>query len=73
MSDPALNPWLIAAAAVIGIALVVGGQKLLPRYEWRPVADGRAIVVYDKWSGRFQRTEWDDAGKPHLSDVYTAP
>jgi hypothetical protein len=70
---PALNPWIVAGAAILGTCLVLAGHTMLPRYDWRPVGDGHAVVVYDRWSGRFQRTEWDAAGKPHLSDVYTAP
>jgi len=73
MSDSSLNPWIVVAAVVVAIGVALAGRTMLPRYEWRVVGDGHAVVVYDKWSGRFQRTEWNNDGKPHLSDVYTAP
>lgn len=73
MSNSPMNPWIVAAAAIAGTCIVLAGHSLLPRYDWHVVADGHAIVVFDKWSGRFQRAEWDSEGKPHLSDVYTAP
>ena len=35
-----------------------------PRYEWRMVdTSGTAIVVYDRWAGRFQRAVWQDEDK----------
>jgi hypothetical protein len=73
MTGPWLNPWVVVAAAIFGTLLVLAGHTMLPRYDWRPVGDGHAIVVYDRWSGRLQRAEWDADGKLRLSDVYTAP
>ena len=47
-------------------------HALSPRYEWRAVNDsGSALIVYDRWSGRFQRAEYDPSGKVKPMDVYT--
>ena len=53
--------------------LLLALRVVFPRYEWRPVGDGHAVIVYDKWTGRFQRAEWNANGKLQLTDVYTAP
>jgi hypothetical protein len=46
-------------------------HSLFPRYEWRAVNDsGSALIVYDRWSGRFQRAEYDQSGKVKPMDVY---
>ena len=58
------------ALALLAIALVL--HAVFPRYEWRSVGDtGAVVVVYDRWSGRFQRAAWDDAGKLKVMDVFT--
>jgi len=49
-------------------------HALLPRYDWKPVtSDGRSMIIYDKWAGRFQRATFLETGRIQLSDVYTAP
>lgn len=67
------NPWLIVSTLGILIVLLLALRVVFPRYDWRPVGDGRAVIVYDKWTGRFQRAEWNADGKLQLMDVYTAP
>ncbi len=60
--------WALLAAIVFGIA----AHAFLPRYEWRSVnPDGTALVVFDKWSGRFQRAAYDESGRVKAMDVYT--
>ena len=52
--------------------LGIFAHSFLPRYEWRAVnASGTALVVYDGWTGRFQRAEYDANGKVKPTDVYT--
>ncbi len=64
------DAWWWALLAVILIGMLM--HALFPRYEWRAVGDGGAtIVVYDRWSGRFQRAEYDANGKVKPMDVYT--
>ena len=60
--------WGLLGAIVLGIF----AHSFLPRYEWRAVnASGTALMVYDRWSGRFQRAEYDANGKVKAMDVYT--
>jgi hypothetical protein len=60
----------VAVAGVL--ALGVLAHAFFPRYEWRPVGDnGSAIVVYDRWSGRFQRAVYDENGTLRVMDVFT--
>ena len=59
---------IIAALAVAAIFV----HALFPRYEWRTVnAEGTAIVVYDRWGGRFQRAVYDEMGRVKSMDAYT--
>jgi hypothetical protein len=67
------NPWLIVSIIGASILLVLALRIVFPRYDWRPVSDGHAVIIYDKWTGRFQRAEWSSAGRLQLMDVYTAP
>ncbi len=60
--------WALLGAVVLAVAAHV----FFPRYEWRTAADnGSVIVVHDRWTGRFQRAEYDGAGKVKAMDVYT--
>jgi hypothetical protein len=67
------NPWLIVSILGALIVLFLALRVVFPRYDWHPVGDGHAIIIYDKWTGRFQRAEWSADGKLQLMDVYTAP
>jgi hypothetical protein len=33
--------------------------------------DGRAMMIYDRWSGQFQRANYDERGEPSLTRVLT--
>ncbi len=60
--------WALVGAVVLGIF----AHSFLPRYEWRAVnPGGTAVIVYDRWTGRFQRAEYDAAGKVKAMDVFT--
>jgi hypothetical protein len=44
---------------------------VFPRYDYRLIEDGKAIVIYDKWSNRFQRANYDGNGNAELKGVVT--
>jgi hypothetical protein len=47
-------------------------HAVVPRYDWRLVGDnGHVIVVYDRWSGRYQRAVYDDQGNVTAMRVFT--
>ena len=56
---------------VVGAALLAHG--FFPRYDWRPVEGpgSVSIVVYDRWTGRFQRAVYDDKGGLNVMGVFT--
>ena len=56
----------ILAAAVLLHAFV-------PRYEWKTIDEtgSVSIVVYDKWTGRFQRGVYDAKGNLSAMGVFT--
>lgn len=69
---PTFDRFVIGAvlAALAVAALFV--HAVFPRYEFRSVnPDGTAIVVYDRWSGKFQRAVYDETGHVKPMDVYT--
>jgi len=63
----------VIAAVLAGLAVLsLFVHTLFPRYEWRTVnPDGTALVVYDRWSGRFQRATYAEDGHVKAMDVYT--
>jgi hypothetical protein len=65
--------WIIVALILFAGVLA---HALLPRYEthvFNVTPDTHVLVVYDKWSNRYQRASFDANGKIHLSDVYVTP
>jgi hypothetical protein len=56
----------IAVAAIL-IALAIGLHGIMPRYEFS--SNGSSVVVYDRWTGRFQRATYNEQGEPTLSQV----
>jgi hypothetical protein len=64
------DAWFWAVLAVV--ALGVFAHAFIPRYDWRVVNEnGTALVIYDKWTGRFQRAEYDTAGTVKTMQVLT--
>ena len=55
---------------VIGLGVVA--HAFFPRFEWRTmkVDNGVSIVIFDRWSGRFQRAVYDDKGGLNVMGVY---
>jgi hypothetical protein len=48
-------------------------HSFFPRYEWKTIEQtgSVSIVVYDKWTGRFQRGVYDDKGNLNVMGVFT--
>jgi hypothetical protein len=63
----------VIVAVLAGLAvLALFAHALFPRYDWRTVnPDGTALVIYDRWSGRFQRAVYDGSGRVKAMDVFT--
>ena len=62
--------WKYALVAVIALAVLL--HAFFPRYEWRPIdhAGSVSVVVYDRWTGRFQRAVYDDKGGLNVMAAY---
>ena len=62
---------------VIGllIALAAGllAHAFFPRYDWRTVEQNGSVsvIVYDRWSGRFQRAVYNDNGNLTTMGVFS--
>lgn len=64
------DAWWWALLGVIAVGFAV--HAFFPRYEWRAAdSSGAALIVYDRWNGRFQRAEYDANGKVKPMDVFT--
>jgi hypothetical protein len=63
-----LGVWIVSAAAVLAVGLVL--NALFPRYELMSHgASGDAVVVFDRWTGQFQRATYGADGEPRASSV----
>ena len=59
--------WL-ASAVVLAVAIVLHGA--MPRYELARVgASGDSVIVFDKWTGQFQRVDYQPNGDPRATPV----
>jgi hypothetical protein len=69
MSEKDLSKYILLV--VIAVAVVL--HAFVPRYDWRMVegTSSVTIVVYDKWTGRFQRGVYDDNGSLNVMGVFT--
>ena len=65
--DLSFGVWLLFASLVIGLALVLAGA--LPRYEFARSEAGADVVVFDRWTGQFQRVVYNESGEPQASPV----
>jgi hypothetical protein len=62
--------WAFLAALIVALAIAL--HAVFPRYEFRIVGeDGRGIIVYDRWTGKFQRADYSTTGEPTLRPVLT--
>ena len=57
--------WRIAAAVVIALAIVL--HALFPRYDFALM--GESVIVFDRWTGAFQRATYGEDGEPRASSV----
>jgi hypothetical protein len=64
---------LLKYAVLVVIAVAVLLHAFVPRYDWRTVegTSSVSIVVYDKWTGRFQRGVYHDDGDLNVMTVFT--
>jgi hypothetical protein len=60
-----------ALLAILAAAVLL--HSFVPRYEWRTIdhASAVSIVVYDRWTGRFQRAVYDEKGSLNVMGAYT--
>lgn len=63
--------WKLLVGILIGLALLA--HVFFPRYEWRAIQGQGTVtvMVYDRWSGRFQRATYTDQGALNVMSVYT--
>lgn len=59
--------WLLSAAAVLALGIVL--HALFPRYEMTGHTTGDSVVVFDRWTGQFQRAVYGPDGEPRTSAV----
>jgi hypothetical protein len=64
---------LLTYGLLVVLAIGLLAHVFYPRYEWRTAQNGGGmdIVVYDRWTGRFQRAVYDDKGSLNVMHVYT--
>jgi len=67
LKDVPSGAYLVVAAIIVTAGLIVGA--VFPRYDYRLIEDGKAIVIYDRWSNRFQRANYDASGNADLKGV----
>jgi hypothetical protein len=63
--------WKVALVAVLAVAVLL--HAFFPRHEWRSSNQGGSVsvVVYDRWTGRFQRAVYDDKGNLNVMGAYS--
>jgi len=60
--------WAALVAALIALAIVL--HALLPRYSFSTVGqDGAVVLVFDRWTGQFQRATYGPDGEPRVTSV----
>jgi hypothetical protein len=57
--------WVAAALLLVAFSVLV--HAVFPRYQFEAIDQGRAIVIYDRWTGQFQRANYDAQGEPTLT------
>ena len=58
----------VASAVLLAAAIVLHG--LMPRYELTTVgASGDSVIVFDRWTGQFQRVDYQTNGEPRATPV----
>jgi hypothetical protein len=69
VSEKDLSKYALVAVFALGVFAYI----FYPRYDWRPIESGNAvsIVIYDRWTGRFQRAVYGDDGGLNIMGVYS--
>lgn len=69
MQGLAVTGYVLLALLVLAVVL----HAVFPRYEWRTISEpGQiSIVVYDRWTGRFQRGVYSETGNLNVMGVFT--
>jgi hypothetical protein len=64
---------VLVIASLIVIAIGLLAHAFFPRYDYRTVQNDKSIsiIVYDRWSGRFQRAVYGDNGDVNVMKVYS--
>jgi hypothetical protein len=63
------RPVLWLASAALAAAAIVA-HAALPRYELTTVGVNReSVVVFDRWTGQFQRIDYQPDGEPRATSV----
>jgi hypothetical protein len=64
---------VLVIASLIVVAIGLLAHAFFPRYDYRTVQNDKSIsiIVYDRWSGRFQRAVYGDNGDVNVMKVYT--
>ena len=54
------------------IVLVAFAYIFLPRYEWKTVSNEQSVsvIIYDRWTGQFQRAVYDNSGSLNVMGSY---
>jgi len=66
-----ISPAIWVAVALMIVAVAITLHAVLPRYQFQTIDNGHAMMIYDRWGGRFQRVNFDAAGEPTLTKVVT--
>ena len=63
---------LLTYALLAILTAAVLAHTFYPRYEWRStdLSGSVSIIVYDRWTGRFQRAVYDEKGNLNVMGVY---
>jgi len=69
LKDVPSGAYFVVAAIIVTAGLIFSAA--FPRYDYRLIEDGKAIVIYDRWSNRFQRANYDANGDAVLKGVVT--
>ena len=59
--------WILCAM-LLAAAIVLHG--MMPRYALTTVgANGESVIVFDRWTGQFQRVDYQPNGEPRATPV----
>ena len=67
LAGAGLGMWLAIAAAAMATAVVL--HAALPRYTFSTGQDGSVVLVFDRWTGQFQRATYGPDGEPRVTSV----